>query len=346
MNRYTLSHARQSALPKASGVCADDLSEVAAIVNEAQERLLHDPLTPDEGWYGGWATMVFNASVTDQVAYVTTPRDVARLIVTDVCKIPVRIRNGFYEYLQFGAGLKPDTCNSYCNRVKQAYERDNVVTLSSLLSTPQLIRFYITDSVDVGKRVLVQGEDQNSQDVISTDPNTQQAIQGEYVVMDQPFSTTINQFSTITAILKDVFLGKVQIFQVNPDTDAENVLSSMEPQETSASYRRYVFDGLPSNCCNTGSGIVQISAQVKLDFIPVVSDPDFLLIQSIPALIEEAQAIKYSRMDSRNAAQLEIKHHARAIQLLNGQLDHYFGKTQTAIGVSLFGSDKLKTQPI
>jgi hypothetical protein len=107
MQRLTLGNARQSSLPSKIGLCAEDISGVAAAVNEAQERLALDPFTPDEGWWGGWATMRFTVQDHHGHAYVTAPRDVARLIVMDIGHRPTMIRNGFYEYLQFGTGLQP-----------------------------------------------------------------------------------------------------------------------------------------------------------------------------------------------------------------------------------------------
>jgi hypothetical protein len=298
--------------------------------------------------------MVFNATVTNRYAYITTPQDIARVIVLDVCQKPVRIRNGFYEFLQFGTGLQPksssclsgssvQSCN--CNSPTQAYERDTVVTLTEQTVSPATIRFYPSDASDLGRRILVQGTDQNGEKILSVDPETQAAILGEYITLTLPFVDTVNQFSTITGILKAQTIGAVQIFQVDPDTGTQTELSSMEPREITAAYRRYLLNGLPTKCCNTTCGTVQVDTQVKFDFMPVQADPDYLLIQSLPALVEEAQAIRYSRLDSPNAAQFEQKHHARALQLLFGQLDHYLGKTQTAVNVPIFGSQRMKLQP-
>lgn len=312
-------------------------------------------MAPDEGYWGGWARMVFNMSVSDRHGYIVTPSNIARVIVMDVCRTPVMIRNGFYEFLEFGAGLKPrptsclngasgQTCG--CSTIMQAYERDTVVTLGTQIINPATIRFYPTDASDLGRRVLVQGADQNGQVVYGLDPVTQAAILGEYVTLTLPFVDTVNQFSAITGFLKDKTVGPVQIFQVDPVTGEQAALSSMEPHEPTASYRRYLVDGVPRQCCNTGAGSVQVTAQAKFDYVPVNSDSDYTIIQSLPALIEECQSIRYSRMDSANAIQFEQKHHARALQLLFGQLDHTLGKTQTAISVPIFGSNRPRLQPL
>lgn len=348
MRRPTLANFISSGGSLIVGICGGDISEAAALANLAEERLIIDPMAPDEGWVGGSARMVFNVVPSNLSSYIVTPRNVARVILLDVCKTPIRLRNGFFEYLEFGAGLQPKNCGTQAcaPSVMQAYERDSVFTLNDFASVPQHIRIFPTDQADLGRRIVLQGPDQNGATIYGTDNTTQAASLGETVYMSLPFVTALNTFSGITGIQKDPTLGPVQVFMVDPTTGAQTLLTTLEPNETTALYRRYFINGLPCNCCNTPAGRVQVSAQVKLDFIPLVNPSDYLNIPNIPALIEEVQAIRYSRMDSTKAAQLEAKHHLKALQLLNGQLDHIDGKISTAVSVSIFGSDKLRAQPV
>ena len=331
--RPTLANFRAQWPAEAMGICQADPA-VAAYCNDSQERLLMDPMAPDEGWWGGSITLNLTASIINRSAYVVTPREIARLIVMGICQHPVQIRNGWYEYLQFGRGLQPKGCqNSDCASPFQAYERDNVVTFAPLLSTPQQIRVYPTDIRDTALRVLLQGKDQNGQIILTTDPGTGQSSPGEYLQLGFPFTTSVNQFSTITGIQKDQTYGPLQFFQVDPTTGAEVALSTMDPNESSASYRRYLINGIPSQnlCCASPANPLQITAQGRLDFIPVMTETDYLTIPNIPALIEESQSVRYSKMDSGNATQQSMFHHARALSLLNGQLDAMEGKVNTAI---------------
>lgn len=315
--------------------------------NEAQERLLIDPLTPETGWYGTSVIVALNGTVSNGTVYVTTARDIARLTDIAVCQSPIPIRNGWYEYLRFGDGLQPKTCQATgCGSQFQAYERPNVYTLSDLVGT-KTIRIYPTDPRDVGRRVLIQGKDANGQVVLTTDPGTARSAQGEYVILTSPFADTVNQWTSITGIMKDETYGNLQFFQVDPTTLVETALSSMEPTESTALYRRYMIGGVPNtNLCCQGSGMVQISAQARLDFIPVVNEVDYLTIPTISALIEECRSIRFSRMDSPAAQQQALVCHGRAISLLNGALDTYVGKTNVALSVPIFGSDRLQRQPV
>lgn len=345
MMRPTLSQFRAQWPAESMGICQAD-TMVRNYCNDAQQRLLFDPLCPDEGWWGGWISMAFTVSVLNGSAYVTTPREVARLIDIAYCNQPLHIRNGFYEYLKYGAGLKPKTCDPCCSRVFEGYERDSVCTLFPLTGNAT-VRVYPTDSRDVGLRVLLQGLDDNGQTVLTTDPGTGKSAPGEYLVLQMPYMESANTFSTIAGVQKDETYGVVRFYQVNPTTLAETPLSSMEPGEGVAYYRRYLLNSVPaSNVCCPTTPTMQITAQARLDFVPVQNETDYLTIPNVPALIEECRSIRFSRMDSPAAAQQSLVAHGRAIALLNGQLDAYLGKVNTAVRVPVFGSNPLTRQPV
>lgn len=346
MIRQTLSRFRAQWPAESMGICQSD-PQVANYCNDAQERLLMDPLTPDEGWYGGWVTMNLTATVTNGATYVVTPREIARLIVMDVCQKPIHIRNGFYEYLNYGSGLQPKRCQlTGCGSTFQAFERDSVYTFSSLIGH-KTIRIYASDARDSGKRVLLQGKDANGQTVLTTNPGSALSAPGEYIVLAFPFVDSANVYSTIDGIQKDETYGPLLFNQVDTGTLAETPLSSMEPTEGTAFYRRYLINGIPSdNACCLGATTIQIQAQGRLDFVPVANETDYLTIPNIPALVQECRAIRFEKMDSPSAVQQAAIYHAKAISLLNGQLDAMHGKVNTAIKVPLFGSNRLIRQPV
>lgn len=338
-----------STLPQKLGLCATNISQMAEAVNEAQSYLMMDPMAPDEGWFGGHAEMLFNVPVTNLTGLITTPREVARVIVFDICKRPKSLRNGFYEYLRFGTGKQPRGCNSggaWCGQETAGYERDDVCTLNPFPTTvPVSIRLYPSDNADLGKRVVLQGLDPNGLPVTSTDATTGQSVLGEFVTLRAPFATAAFQYQSFTGILKDVTKGHVSIFAVDA-TGAQTQITSLEWNETVARYKQYFLNGLPANCCNTATGIVQVQAQARLDFIPVASPSDYLTIPCVPAIIEECQARRYSGMDTAAGKQFSGSHHAKALSLLNGQIDLYEGKIQTAVRVSIFNKHRLRPQPI
>jgi hypothetical protein len=171
-------------------------------------------------------------------------------------------------------------------------------------------------------------------------------ITGTYVVLDAPFADSEMILNSIDGIQKDITNGTVNFFEVDTVTGVERLILSMEPSETVAAYRKYLINGIPNKCACACTNPSQVTAMAKLDFIPVQVDTDYLIIQSLEAITEEAQSMRYSTMDSPNAAQLAVKHHTDAIQLLNGQLIHMLGKQRPAISFYPFGSAKLERQQI
>ncbi len=344
MQLKRLRDARLSRIPEAIGLCAADNNKLPAMINEAQERLVY--AGGDTGWWGSWAKMVFNVnSLTNP--YITLPRTVARIINMDYCRFPVRIQNEFYEFLEAGIGLQSGTnptCNWPCAS-PETYDRGLFPTFTDF--TPgKIIRLYLTDALDVGRRVLVQGTDANDQIVYSLDGVVQ--VQGLFLNLTSPFVDMPFTLNTLTGLQKDVTIGPVQIWEVDATTGEQTLISTMDPTEEVSGYRRYFLHGLPRNCCetNTGTTTVQVTAMAKLAFIPVVADTDYLLIQNLQALKEECQAVRFGEMDDSASAQQAQIRHMKAIRLLNGELVHHLGKEQPAVNFAPFGNAHLRRQMI
>lgn len=340
--RATLADVRRSRFAQVIGVCDSDLPRIAKVVNEATQRLIY--AGGETGFWGLWQRVVFN-TVSATQPYLTLPRQFARAINMDVCQVPIRINNEFYELLPGGVGLMPTTTiPDWCGSLA-GYERSPVPTMVDLATTNQKLRVYLTDVRDVGSRILISGLDQNGIAIYSTDgPLT---VNGFYLTLDTPFVTSSFVVSTITGIQKDTTFGDVVLKQVDQVTGAEVLLSRYATDETNPAYRRYFITRLPVGCCAGGApSPLQITAAVKLEYIPVSRDTDQLILANIPALIEEAQALRYSEMDVPNAAILESKHHKRAIKLLQDEMRHYEGEQRPAVSVDIWNGAPLENQGI
>lgn len=346
MSRLRLYDVRLSRLPELVGKCQGDIPSIANYVNSAQRRLLLCREAGDEGWYGTWSEVAFNL-VSRTNPYITCPREIARIERLDVCGRPVWIQNQFYEYMDFGNGRMPKRRHdSYC--LRQAYTRNNAITFTDQSVFPCIIRIYASDPADVApvKRVLIQGEDTNH-NVVYTQDNLNQ-VMGEFVALNSPFADTLFQYQQITGIQKDITAGAVQIFQVDPVTGNQTLLLTMEPSETVAGYRRYYLNGLPASCCHVPTTVVplQVTAIAKMELVPVRVDTDYLLIGNLEAIIEEAQSVRYSEIDSESAKKMAQEKHLQAVRLLQGELVHYLGKTTAAVNFAPFGTARLERQKI
>lgn len=341
MQRLRLFDIRLSRLPSVIGDCINNLPRLADAVNTAQRRLLYAKEAGEEGWWGGWAEMIFNVTTADP--YITCPREVARLEAINVCNRPYAIQNQFYEYLSFGNGRLPKASRS-CTNPLQAYSRNNVPTFVDFSGSSQVLAVFFTDATDAGKRVLLQGL--NAADNRIYTQEIFNRIDGIFVTLASPFVSPAIPFNALTGIQKDITNGPVQIMQMDPDTGDTTLLLTMEPGETTASYRRYYLEPLPTNCCPVGATTIQVHAIAKLDLIPVKVDTDYCLIQNLEAIIHEAASARYSEIDTGSAKQMTEYHHREAIRLLNGELRHYVSEEEPAIQFAPFGSARLECKKI
>jgi hypothetical protein len=326
------------------------------------ERLLFDPRTSEEGWIGGWAEMAFLASKENP--YITTPRGVAGLLAIDGCQRPIPLSNQFQEYLEFGDGRMPKNDRwSRCGREwnRRGYTRNYAPTFVDICNPPQQIQIFSVNSADAAPnpltgaipRVLLQGLDQNGNVITSQDNG--RTVQGEFVTLAVPYAMSVNEYSFLTGIQKDQTQGEVQIWQSDPIWGTSEILSVMEPTETTGWYRRYYLHNLPGNCCPGFRPVVvnqqpeqcgcpyprkefvMVTALAKLDLVPVQSAPDYCLIQSKEAITLAAQAVRMSRMDDADSKAQAKAYHDMAIKMLIGQVTHREGKNRVSVQFSPFG---------
>lgn len=339
MPRFTVADVRNSRFPLVFGRCANDIPPILSMLNECTQRLLL--ASGETGWFGCWQKVAFSVSVANP--YITLPRQFARAINLDVCRMPIQIRNEFYEFLPGGIGLQsPPVCNDWCGNI-QGYERAEVPTMVDLDgASTNFIRAYISNSADAGKRLLITGTDANDLQIYSEDGTNN--VNGTFLTLASPFVTTAFCIKTIQALQKDVTLGDVIVKQVSGVTGVETTLARLAPTEINPAYRRFYISRLPNGCC-PANGNVTVEALCKLQYVPVYQDTDQLLISNIPALIEEAQAIRYSSMDTPNAAVLEQKHHRKAIKLLQNEQRHELGENMSVVCNPFVGAS-LESQSI
>lgn len=344
MLRLRFSEWLNSRGPAAVGLCTNDLAGNAAVVNASQERLITCKEAGDAGWWGSYAEIAYNVSRSNP--YITLARDIARIEWATACTWPVPVVNGFFEYLNFGDGNWPkNTCPANRCEPSRWYAR-NPVPLFTDITEGDLIRVY-SSQADDGKRVLIGGLDGNNQIVTNLDGT--RLVQGEFVTLQSPFVDTVNTWNKVTGVQKDQSIDLVSLYGVNPTTAAQTLLLTMQPSEKTAWYRRYYMGGLPKNCCTPiggSSDTAQIKIMAKMDLVPVSAATDYLLIQSLEALIAEAQSIRFGDIDGVQSKVESTERHKAAVRFLIGQGTHYNGKNEPALEFRPFGSARLEYQRI
>jgi hypothetical protein len=326
--------------PMVFGLCATDVPRVCLLINEVQQRLI--PKNGETGWWGTWQKTVFNVDRDDP--YITCPAEIARIVNLDICRTPVAVQNEWFEFLEAGIGLqKPvDTC--HCPGLSAAFDRGFFPTAYDLTGS-QYIRVYATSAEDYGKRIqLAKAKDQNGNGIYTQDGLY--PVEGLYLTLGAPFTDSTMKISEIGSLVKDVTAGDVTVYAVD-DEGEETFLVRIKPQETAPRYRRYYIQGLPRNCCNDAeTSTVQVTCMAKLEFQPVQSPSDTLLIGCVPALIAEAEAVRYGSMDTASAQVLAERKEREAVKYLNEEITHYLGKEKPSVNVAPFGTAKLARRAI
>lgn len=298
------------------------------MLNEATERLLN--CFSETGPYGCWDKVVFNVDRT--TPYATLPAKYARAASINACRFPMRISNEWQETLFEGIGLQTQCAGANGCGVEGAFDRGNKPTAYDMPAGASYLRIYLTDIRDVGKQVIFSSAvDANGNGIYSSSGYSN--VDGFPLVLQTPFTTSAFTVTSFSGIEKPVTYGDIVLRAVDPTTGAETFLSRYTPQETNPWYRRYYLHSLPNGCCAcpTNPCQVQITAMLKLEYRPTCQPTDVLIIGCIPALKEEAMAIRFSEMDSVNGAQLAEIHHRKAVKLLNQQLAHYEGEQPAVV---------------
>lgn len=348
--RATLADIKTSRIPELVGICRDDTARLAAIVNDAQQRLIF--AGRETGWWQGWVRVRF--AITTAHPYITLPREFARVINMAIGRFPIYIHNDFYEVLPGGPGVKPDpNALDWCGQV-QGYERGVWPTTIDLTQTNQKLRLYYTDTRDAGTKILFVGLDEFNNQIYSQDGLN--AVNGFYLTLAAPFIDSTFIVKQIQGVVKPMTFGDVLLYQVDATTGAQVLLSRYKASETNPAYRRYFFHPTvcqsvigslppdpsytttmgPNRCCLPGqSPCFNVNAICKQEYIPAVRDTDFLIIGNIPALEEMIQALRFYSQDVTASHQMAQAHEKRALRLLAQELDHYEGIENPAVVVDL-----------
>lgn len=304
---------------------------MASYINEATLKLINT--ASETGFWLGWEKVVF--PITREDPYITLPSLYSRAINLDLCRVPIRIQNEFYEVIVDGAGLRRD-CENGCGAI-QTLDRGDVPTSVDIPDDNSLLRVYLTNTADVGKRILFsEAKDANNLGIYSTSGVNQ--VNGFYLTLASPFVTSAFVVKSFLAAVKDVTLGDVVLKAVNATTGEETALARYTPQETNPSYRRYMLTGVPNCCCGTTCttpAAPQVTAMCKIDYRPVSQPSDQLLISNIVALKAACQSIRYSEIDNPQAQSMSILKWNEAVKALNQEVRTYEGNEFPAIAVAM-----------
>lgn len=295
-----------SRIPAKVGACSDS-TELMQWCSDFQERASN---------YGRWwgSTQIAQFCVTQSGcggACIVLPREVAEIEAANLNGVPMNVQNMWGQFdrphLSFNQSSNSGApncsggatgwrcgCGCGCAGVPQM-EDEGCVPSFSVTAAGQKIRLYPASSADVGKFVVIQGNDSNGIWVRTEFANG--SIQdGEQVALTLPFAETATTWGAGApmALYKDVTTYRVLMFAVeDEDTDALRQLAEYEPSETNPTYRKKRIPGLRANC-GTGCGNRStLRCVVSLQHVPITGPDDWLLFANLPAYSDGILAEKY-----------------------------------------------------
>lgn len=325
MPLVTLAEAKTSRLRQVSAACPNS-SEFISLVNDATRMLMRRG-----HWFGTLQKIrgcVYNNCIT-------WPRSVGTVLALNRCAQHVPVWNNWYEFVPL------DQCDCDCAfgwRHRNLLVNDGQTPVFNNIECGKevYIRVYPSNPSDIGKSITIYGIDSNGQMVRSKrDDGTFQ--DGVVLTIALPYATTQFKFRNVTRVLKEVTDSPIRLYQFDSDNNVLLDMAFYEAGETSPSYRHTVLSASRfRNCLGTcSSGLKQLTALVKLEFVPVVYDDDIVQIENLDALKLAIQAIKASEgysFEEREKAML------LAIRELNLGLEDKFPIQQAPVNINPFGT--------
>lgn len=301
--RLTLGDLKNSSIPEVLNVPACS-AKFRNIANEAQQRLVQGA----ELFWGLWqryAISICNGKIT-------WPRRVASVLQFAYNDRPLAIRNQWFEFLEAGIGIRDPDCP--CDL--QVFDRGTACTFEDIDPNgdgDKKVRIRTSVAEASGLSFGVFGYKAVSGEWIRTFVNGSW-VDGEWLTVPtttDAVATSTNDFASITDIIKPVTNGDIRMYEYGTE---ERIIGLYENDETRPSYRRTLV--------GSGCGCAQVTAMVKLEFVPAVNDNDWLLVGSLPAMKEMMRAVQKRDQDALDEA---ANFEAAAFKLLDRELAHYTG---------------------
>lgn len=168
-------------------------------------------------------------------------------------------------------------------------DRGSVCSMGTVRRTGNVLRTYLTDKSDLGKKLIFQGYDKNGIWVRTNPAPTGMWIDGEQIALAYPFVDTVTQWSQGSpgAVIKDRTNKRVLVFDHDPIALNDRNIAIYYPNETRPQYRTSFIPylaKLPSPAT--------IQAIVSLQHVELFDDNDFLVFQNLSAYKAAMQAVK------------------------------------------------------
>lgn len=323
---------KMSRVVQVAAACPDS-DEFRSLVNSATDYLLQR---------GDWPGTVIPARFLVNRGCITWPRFVQRVRRINACRNPLKMGtvwtdfvpqgnyegwcgSRFYEWGGTSAPVGQYSFGLHGRGFGSLVSQGRVPTYNDVPGdTPRYVRAYPLCPADVGKTITFFGVDGNNQPLMTLNTDGSYS-QGVTITLASPFGQTSVHVQRIDAVRKDLTQLSVPVYAYDPVSDTQLDLAIYEPNEFNPSYAKdRLFDiGRPE--CNCPMTVI---ALVKLAFVPVYADTDYVLIPSETALATAIQAVKYRESGDINSHALFMQ---SAVNDLNSVLNNEIPIEQTPV---------------
>lgn len=274
------------------------------------------------------------------------PRYVGTVRALNICGDNSPIQNQWYRFLPrecnygwngWGAGMNggwwgTSSWGRWCGNTCTSVANGTTQTFDSIRGEGRLIRAYMRCNADEGRTVRIYGIDNNGQTLMTRDASDNYS-EGITLTLTKPFVSSSVFVRRIDRIVKDATQCPINLYAYWAAEDALEPIAQYDGAETVPEYQRMSIHG----CC----GLKSVTALVKLKFIPVINDDDFVIIENLDALKLMIQSQDYSdagNLQAANAYELD------AIRELNRQLGDESPLDQLPVQVRPFNSTGIGRQ--
>ena len=258
-------------------VDATDINSVLFLpaLNEVVERYINS---------GKWKGATPRVTLpVDGRNYISLPYWYQSVLVMRYQKVPRPIFTQFYEFSESGPGEIPDADNWTGVMVDLG---DGFPTQVDIVDAGPL-RITITTASDAAKTIRLFGEDENGNDIYSSDGSL-----GINVTTAYPTVTTSQTFSKVTGVqAASTIVAQWTLSVINDGTPV--LLSTYWPGETRPHYRRYQ------------TGILNEAIQLICHrrFVPLRNETDWVIPGNQTALRYGLKALTYEKAGQIDMAQ-------------------------------------------
>ena len=303
------------AIKKICGVRTDSC-EFLALVNEVEKSLMIR---------GGWFDLEQRIQFCLSSKNIVWPEFVGTVLAIRFCHGDLAVsRNGWYSFAPragyggrgFGGGFNG-------GGYRYGYNHQDDVVVENANSRPcyndisggngKQVRYYITNADDIGKTITLYGKQFGGQPLQERVNGS--VVNGLTIAAANPFSSTTALVTEIQSIVREPTSGMAYLYEYDPVCGTLRDIAAFRPGETHPRYRcSRILNNREGARDSNGCCWTRVEALIKLKFIELTNERDFIPVDNLRALKLGIQAV---RLEEANEDQAAAEKWALAIHELN-----------------------------